>query len=328
MLILCDRFPYLDTMHVIDKWGPGCLFYGHNTPEEIDDWELRLKKGERFAGIFLETPGNPLTQTADLPRIKKLSLEYNIPILIDETVGSWVNVDALKFADLTVTSLSKSFSGYCDVMAGWYVPLSLLRVLENPSLMTILSHHASIVLNPSSPHYSTLKSTLTRLYSDDIFPPEALILEQNSRNYPARAKLMSSNAESLADYLSAHPLVAKVNFPKWTNRQNFDHVRRLDGKFGMIMSVFFETKEDAVVFFDHLETAKGGSLGTNFTLSIAFATMAFGRSEKALMHARSYGVVEECVRVSVGLEDIGELRKTFGRALEKVGEARKARSRL
>lgn len=134
LMVVMDRFPYLDTMYMLDKWGPGVVFYGHATTEEIDDFELRLKKGERFATLYLEAPGNPLCQTPDFGRLKKLSLEYGFPIVIDDTIGSWANVDALKFADIAATSLSKAFSGYCDVLGGWQV---LLCVFENTMTDTV-----------------------------------------------------------------------------------------------------------------------------------------------------------------------------------------------
>lgn len=183
-------------------------------------------------------------------------------------------------------------------------------------------------MNPDSPHYPVLKATLNRHYEDDYFPLDAIVLERNSRDYVPRVKNMSSNAEALADFLSVHPMVSKVSFPKFTTRENFDQIRRPGGKFGMLMSVFFNTKEDASVFFDNLETVKGGSLGTNFTLSIPYTVMAFGKSEKAVAHAREYGVVEESIRVSAGIEDIEEIKAIFARALEKVVEAKHESSRL
>lgn len=115
-----DRFPYCDTMWLLENWGPGRLFYGHASEEEVDEIENRLKKGEAFAGLYVEAPGNPLLLTTNLERLRKLSLEYGFPVVIDDTIGSWVNVDSLRFADIVVTSLSKSFNGACNVLAGRY----------------------------------------------------------------------------------------------------------------------------------------------------------------------------------------------------------------
>ena len=59
----------------------------------------------------------------------------------------------------------------------------------------------------------------------------------------------------------------EVHYPKFSpTRAFYDHCRNEDGGYGGLLSVVFHTTEEAVIFFDCLETAKGPSLGTNFTL--------------------------------------------------------------
>lgn len=53
-------FPYVDTLKILPKFGPGCLFYGHGSSEELDDLETRLKGGERYLALFCEFPENPM----------------------------------------------------------------------------------------------------------------------------------------------------------------------------------------------------------------------------------------------------------------------------
>ena len=62
-------------------------------------------------------------------------------------------------------------------------------------------------------------------------------------------------------------VVKEVYYPKYSATQIFyDQCRNLDKGYGGLLSVTFKTTEQAVTFFDKLETAKGPSLGTNFTL--------------------------------------------------------------
>lgn len=62
-------------------------------------------------------------------------------------------------------------------------------------------------------------------------------------------------------------LVKDVYYPKYSpTRANYECCRNTHGGYGGLLSVTFFLASDAAVFFDNLETAKGPSLGTNFTL--------------------------------------------------------------
>ena len=68
--------------------------------------------------LFCEFPSNPLLRSPDLQRLKELADEYGFHVVIDETVGGFVNVECLPFADIVVSSLTKIFSGDSNVMGG------------------------------------------------------------------------------------------------------------------------------------------------------------------------------------------------------------------
>jgi cystathionine gamma-synthase len=62
-------------------------------------------------------------------------------------------------------------------------------------------------------------------------------------------------------------VVKQVNYPKHSpTRPFYDRCRTPNGGYGGLLSATFFTRADAVAFFDSLDTAKGPSLGTNFTL--------------------------------------------------------------
>jgi cystathionine gamma-synthase len=100
-------FPYVDTLKILEKWGPSCLFYGSSSSEEIDNLERRLESGERYLALFAEFPGNPLMKSPDLKRLKALSEKYDFGIVIDETIGNFINIHVLPYADVVVSSLTK-----------------------------------------------------------------------------------------------------------------------------------------------------------------------------------------------------------------------------
>ncbi|KAI0012414.1 PLP-dependent transferase [Xylariaceae sp. FL0662B] len=281
-------FPYVDTLKILQKFGPGAIFYGHGSSADLDDLEDRLKNGERFLGLFCEFPGNPLLSCPDLGRIRRLADAYDFAVVVDETVGTFVNVNVLPFSDIVVSSLTKIFSGDCNVMGG------------------------SIVLNPNGRYYASLKSVMTREFEDTYWVEDVIFMERNSRDFKTRIDRVNANAEAICEVLIAHPLVTKVYYPKYNaSRPNYEACRLPNGGYGGLLSCTLKTKDHAVAFYDALETAKGPSLGTNFTLTSPYVVLAHYQE---LDWAASFGVDPDLLRVSVGLED--DLRSVFTKALQ------------
>lgn len=122
-LHLTRRFPYTDTLKILQKWGDGCHFLGNGGTEDIPALEQLLKEGRErgetpLLSLFCEFPGNPLLTSPDLARIRKLADEYGFIVVVDETIGNFINVEVAQYADIVVSSLSKIFSGDANVMGG------------------------------------------------------------------------------------------------------------------------------------------------------------------------------------------------------------------
>jgi cystathionine gamma-synthase len=117
------RFPYTDTLKILEKWGPGCLHLGNGNEADIDELECRLSdsrdRGDPpFVSLFCEFPSNPLLRSPNLRRLRALANEYGFLIVVDETIGTFNNVEVLPWADIVVSSLTKVFSGEANVIAG------------------------------------------------------------------------------------------------------------------------------------------------------------------------------------------------------------------
>lgn len=295
MKSLSFGFPYVDTLKILQKFGPGCLFYGRASEEELDELEKKLEAGERFLGLFCEFPGNPMLTCPNLKRIRSLADKYDFALVVDETIGTFGNINVLQYADVVVSSLTKIFSGDCNVMGG------------------------SAVFNPESRYYAGLKDAAARLLEDTYWPEDAIFMERNSRDFASRIDRINVNAEAIAELLLTQPLVKTVHYPKCNpDRANYEDCKLPNGGYGGLLSVVFKRKEDAVVFYDSIESAKGPSLGTNFTLTSPYVVLAHYLE---LDWAASLGVDPSLLRISVGLEDTEKLVGVFKRALGAAEEA-------
>lgn len=133
------RFPYSDTLKVLETWGPGCHFFPGGQESCIDSLEGLLSSEQDLGpskppilALFTEFPSNPLLQSVNLSRLRNLANQYKFLIVIDDTIGNFINVQVMPFADIVVTSLTKVFSGYANVMGERYFfsfsePLQVMR---------------------------------------------------------------------------------------------------------------------------------------------------------------------------------------------------------
>lgn len=284
-------FPYVDTLKILQKFGPGCVFFGNGSPEELDDLERLLRSGQRYLALFCEFPGNPLLACLDLERIRHLADEYDFAVVVDETIGTFANINVLPLADIVVSSLTKIFSGDSNVMGG------------------------SAILNPESSYYRSLMSAMhDQVYEDTYWAEDVLFMERNSRDYMVRVNRINANAEAICDVLREHHIVKSLFYPKLNPSKSHYDARRLPkGGYGGLLSVVFKNREQARAFYNALDTAKGPSLGTNFTLCCPYVLLAHYQE---LSWAAQYGVDADLIRVSVGLEETQALKSTFSKALQ------------
>jgi len=300
---------YVDTVKILEKWGPGCYFFGEGGSEdEIDKLEILLEEESKvsfppIAALFTEIPSNPLLNSTNLPRLRALADKYDFLIVVDETIGNFLNVEPLPFCDIVVSSLTKIFSGDANVMGG------------------------SLVLNPKGRCYQSLKDHLSSVYEDIYFGEDAIYMERNSRDFKKRIPVIDENAEAICDFLRSGSVaggresspIKNVFYPKWSSREKYDIYRvkapdgTMSGGFGGLFSLTFTSMTVSKAFFDALPICKGPSLGTNFSLACPYTVLAHYYE---MEWAAKFGVEEGLVRVSVGMENKEDLVGMFRTALE------------
>ncbi|KAI9298160.1 PLP-dependent transferase [Neoconidiobolus thromboides FSU 785] len=287
---VCFGFPYTDTLKILQKFGTGCYFLGHGDNSDIELLENILLK-EKISALFCEFPGNPLLKSVDLLKLRQLADKFGFIIIVDDTLGSFININVSEVADIMVSSLTKIFSGDSNVMGG------------------------SLVVSSKSKHYNMLKRGLNQLYEDLLWYEDILFLERNSRTFETRVKKINQSTEILCDYLKSHSLVHRIHYPKYTTPSHYQQFKTSNGGYGSLFSIEFKNELNAITFYDNLLTAKGPSLGTNFTLVCPYTLLAHYNE---LDWAKQFGVNSNLVRVAIGLEDIDWLKEAFGRALKSI----------
>ncbi|MEM1158637.1 MAG: PLP-dependent transferase [Verrucomicrobiota bacterium] len=282
-------FPYVDILKVQQKFPPGVDFIWDNGPAGFQQLKQRLEQGHVMA-VYAELPNNPLLSMPDCIQLKELCQKYQVPLLVDDTVGSYANVDSFRIADVTYSSLTKYFNGACDAMGG------------------------TVIVNGNSPFRDRIHAALRDAGGDGLYGEDAVVLEANSQDYPERMAQMNQTTESLADFLQQHPKVARVHYPKLQDNACYEAIRKEGGGYGGLLSIeLLNPETNAPAFYDKLRLNKGPTLGTNFSLACPYTLLAH---YDELEWAESCGVSRWLIRISIGLEPESEIISRFTEALD------------
>ncbi|KAK4165780.1 putative cystathionine gamma-synthase [Cladorrhinum sp. PSN259] len=281
--------------------------------EKLEEWleEEKRNGGEGVAYLLTEFPSNPILESVDLKRLRAVADKYNFPVVVDDTIGSFANIDVLPEVDVIVTSITKSLSGYANVMGG------------------------SVVLAPHSPFYTDLKSTVKSQFRNEFFARDAAKLLSNSRDYLPRSQILNGNALTVCQFLDSQaklpssPVTAVLYPPFSKTHDNYKAALRKPTEefpklgYGCLFAVDFESMDTARAFYDNLSVYHGPHLGAHHTLAFPFNDAIWGTEPGAPEYLKTYGANPEQVRVSIGLESEEELLDTFKYALEKAEEVKR-----
>ncbi|KAK0183951.1 pyridoxal phosphate-dependent transferase [Armillaria mellea] len=299
---------YSHTHAVLEKWGPGYHFFSNGS---IDDLEALLRNPSQppISALYIDFPSNPLLRSPDLSRLRKLADQYGFPIIIDETVGNFLNVQLLPYADIVTCSLTKVFSGLANVMGG------------------------AFLLNPASKHHRTFKTYMDANYEYTYFSEDAICMEANSRDVKQRVQLIDRNTEAIADLcytdsLKNGSVIARVLYPKYHMREHYEQCwskHTADPGHGGLFTLVFTSTAAAAAFYDALTCYKAISFGTVFTLAVPFTEVGF---HDRLEWAYKNGIDYASVRFSIGLEDLTSLKECFKVALSNAEDAERKEASL
>ncbi|KAK5939891.1 hypothetical protein PMZ80_008273 [Knufia obscura] len=295
---------FMNTITAFKEFGSSYKFFGNGTDADLDALETFLSEEQshnrKVQAIWAEFPANPLLVTPDLVRLRALADKYDTILAIDDTIGSFANIDITHMTDMLITSLTKSFNGYANVITG------------------------SVVLNPRSHNYPELKSLFTKYYIPELYIADAETLLRNSEDYLPRTTTMNHNAQSLVTYLHSRALdptsaIHKVHYPSLnpSGKHYTPFLRHATPDFtpghGVLFCVELEDLPTTIAFYDVLNVHKGPHLGAPRTLAFAYTMCAY---KKELDWAAGYGLRPTQIRISAGLEGTEELLGDFRVAVE------------
>jgi len=270
--------------------------------------------------IFVETIGNPRMDVPDIPAIAEIAHQANIPFIVDNTVTTPFLIRPAEFgADIIIHSTSKFINGHGTAIGGAIIdtgnynwangPFEDIRKLsQKMGRLAFLAH---------------LRNLIYRDLGGCPAPMNSFLMLQGLETLSGRMAKHCENATQLAEYLENHPKVCWVNYPGLPKSKFHSRVAKLfGGRGGGLLTFGLGDKQNAFRFIDSLKLAKNlANLGDAKTVVIHPSSTIF--HEFSVAEQNKMGVTEDMIRVSVGIENIADIKNDFEQAIEKTFKVEK-----
>lgn len=265
---------------------------------KLDDVRAALRQEPTPRAVLFETLSNPLIEVTDVPSICAAARAIGAVTIVDATfTPPPLLLPIAHGADVVVHSATKFLSGHGDVVGG---------------LVTVAD----------SAHVDALRQ-ISKLTGGILGPFEAFLILRGLRTLALRVDRQCANALTLAQALTAHPLIARVHYPGLASHPQHALARELVTRpyWGALLAfeIAGATYHDVLAFFNRLRLAlPATTLGDLFT-EVSYPLMSSHR-EWSPAQLRRAGITAGVVRVSVGIEDSADIVADFEQALAGAAE--------
>jgi methionine-gamma-lyase len=273
------------------RFGVTCTFV-----PATDTAALRAAVRPETRLIFVETPANPTLDLVDLEAAVGLARETGAPLVVDNTfAGPHLQRPIERGADVVMHSMTKSLNGHADVVAG-------IVVARTPDLLATLRETSKAIGTTMDPH-------------------QAWLVLRGIRTLGMRVERAQENARTLAAWIERHPAVAWVRYPGLPSHPQHELARRqMDGPGSVISFELRGGVEAGRRLMDALKLiVLAVSLGGVESLIEHPASMT--HSKASADELLRQGITAGLVRLSVGCEDVEDLRADLEQALAVVTSA-------
>jgi cystathionine gamma-lyase/cystathionine beta-lyase len=241
--------------------------------------------------IWAETPTNPTMQIIDIEACAKIAKANKLILAVDNTFASPYLQNPLALgADIVMHSVTKYLGGHSDVVMG------------------------ALVTNDDKLHeqiYFVLNSC-----GANPGPMDCFLVMRGIKTLHLRMERHCFNGRKIAEFLKTHPRIEKIYWPGFTDHPNHEIAKKQMRDFGGMISIVLkgasleDTFKIASSFkvFSLAESLGGVESLINHPVTMTHASIPKAERDKA-------GVVDNLLRLSVGVEDVEDLIEDLKQAL-------------
>ena len=272
---------------ILSRMGVDTIF---TNLQDLDAVEGIIKENGNIRLLYFETPANPTMACIDIEAINIVASRYDVPTAIDNTFCTpYLQRPLSMGTDYVIHSTTKYLNGHGNSIAGAIITAN---------------YEASRKI------WETLK-----LNGSTCNPFDAWLLSNGMKTLAIRIDKHSSNAQSIAEYLSQHDKVNHVNYNGLLDHPDHEIAKKQMSQFGGMLSfTVVGGQAEALATIDRLQyCTHAPTLGDVDTLVLHPATSSHLNVDHSIREKN--GITDGMVRVSVGIEDVDDLIADFEQAL-------------
>lgn len=291
-------------------------------PDDPANFEAAVN--ENTKAIYIESLGNPSINIVDVEAVAKIAHDHKIPLIIDNTFATPYLFRALDFgADIVVYSATKFIGGHGTTIGGVIVDGGTFDWAGSgkfPEFTEPDESYHGIVYTRDAGEAAFITKARVQMLRDTgacISPFNSFLLLQGLETLSLRLDRHVENTRRVIDFLSGHPAVTWVNYPDQTDSKYHALAKKYFPR-GTGSIFTFGIKggiEAARRFIDHIQIFTHlANVADAKSLVIHPATTTHQQlSGDALL---AVGITEDMIRVSIGLENAGDLIGALDDALQ------------
>ena len=306
------------------KMGIECTFFD---PDAVSDEEFKALIRPNTKLVFGETISNPGCEVFDIERFARLALEAGIPLIVDNTFATPVHCRPIEWgADIVTHSTTKYMDGHGSCVGGVIVDSGnfdwMAHAEKFPGLCTPdESYHGLTYAKDFGKMAFIVKATaqLMRDFGCSQSPQDAYVLNIGLESLHLRMQRHAANAQQVAEWLSARPEVAWVNYSGLpSSKHHALHQKYLpQGGCGVMAFGLKGSREEAIKFMDALKLI---SIVTHVADAKSCVLHPASHTHRQLseQQLREAGIAPDLIRLSVGIEDVADIIADLEQALQSL----------
>ena len=275
--------------------------------------------------FFIESLGNPKLNVLDIEGISKAAKSFKVPLIVDNTVATPFLLNPIAHgANIVIHSLTKYINGNGTALGGAIIDAGTFDWANGkfPEFTEPSAGYHGLVYSEAleaAAFIAKVRIEGLRDYGGALSPFNAFQILQGLETLPLRIKKHSENALALAQWLEQHEQVAWVNYPGLKSSPYFDIAQKYlpEGQSGIVT---FGLKGGFEAAKQVADTTTLFSLLANIgdTKSLIIHPASTTHQQLTPEEQESTGVTNDLIRLSVGIENIEDLKNDLEQAFAKV----------
>ena len=292
------------------------------------DEELEAAFRPNTKAVFGETIANPALTVFDIERFAKAAHSHGVPLIVDNTFATPINCRPFEWgADIVTHSTTKYMQGTASIIGGCVVDSGKFNWDEHkdkfPGLTTPDESYHGVVYTEKfglgGAFITKIMAQLMRDFGSTPSPHDSYLLELGLESLHVRVQRHTENALKIAQFLQDHPKVSWINYPDLPGNPYHDIVKKYlpNGTCGVLCFGVKGGRKKAEEFMSYLKLATIEThVADSHTCCLHPASSTHRQMTDEQLQAA--GVPADMIRLSVGLEDAGDLIDDISQALDRI----------